>query len=114
MIFTVQPSPDTEFNVSPMAEFLGGADAENFLFVFFALFIIINLLSVIVFNLGFARKLPPLKNAIVYSVMFFGNFFLTFLALFMPIAESLVIAAVVLGVYKLQLRRHQAEEGQSD
>ncbi|PTL37508.1 YlaH-like family protein [Alkalicoccus saliphilus] len=97
-------------NMAPLADFLGAGDPENFLTAFWILYIIINLLSILVFNLGFARKLPLLKNIVVYAAMLFGNMFITFLAFTLPIIESLFIAAVVLGMYKLQLRRHKAED----
>ncbi|MCR6095899.1 YlaH-like family protein [Salipaludibacillus agaradhaerens] len=96
-------SPD----LTPIAEWLGAQDPDNVVFAFWIMYIIVNVLSVIVFNLGFARKLPLLKNVIIYGLMFFGNIFMTFLALALPIIESLFIAALVLGIYKLQLRRHQ-------
>ncbi|PRO64853.1 hypothetical protein C6I21_12685 [Alkalicoccus urumqiensis] len=96
--------------MTPIAEFLGANDPENFLIAFWILYAIINILSIVVFNLGFARKLPLLKNVIVYGAMFFGNMFITFLAYTLPIIESLFIAAVILAVYKLQLRRHKQHE----
>ncbi|UTR15229.1 YlaH-like family protein [Salipaludibacillus sp. LMS25] len=93
--------------LTPIAEWLGAQDTDNAVFAFWIMYIIVNVLSVIVFNLGFARKLPLLKNVIIYGLMFFGNMFMTFLAFALPIIESLFIAALVLGIYKLQLRRHQ-------
>lgn len=102
-----EPTPD----FTPIAEWLGAANPEeNFVMAFWVMYIIINLLSILVFNLGFARKLPILKNVVVYAVMFFGNMFITFFAFTMPIIESLMIAAVVLGIYKLRFRRHQQAE----
>ncbi|WP_096189272.1 YlaH-like family protein [Evansella halocellulosilytica] len=97
-------------NMTPIAEWLGATNPENFLFAFTVLYIMTNVLTIIVFNLGFARKLPILKTVIVYVMMLFGNIFITFLALTLPIIESLFVAALVLGVYKLQLRRHKKEE----
>lgn len=99
-------SPD----MTPIAEWLGATNPENFLMSFMVMYVIINVLSILVFNLGFARKLPVLKTVVVYAMMFFGNIFMTFLALSLPIIESLFIAALVLGIYKLQLRRHKKEE----
>jgi hypothetical protein len=100
-------------NMTPLAEFLGAGNPENFLTAFIVLYILINLLSVLVFNLGFARKLPLLKNVVIYGMMLFGNIFITFLAFTLPIIESLFIAAIVLGVYKLQLKRHKQNEEQN-
>ncbi|MFA9557310.1 YlaH-like family protein [Evansella sp. AB-rgal1] len=97
-------------NMSPIATWLGATDPENFFFVFPILYLIVNALSIIVFNLGFARKLPILKTIVVYVVMFIGNIVITFLALTLPIIESLFVAGLVLGVYKLQLRKHKQEE----
>lgn len=97
-------------DMTPLAEFLGAGNPENFLTAFWILYILINVLSIVVFNLGFARKLPLLKNVVIYAVMLFINMFITFLAFTLPIIESLFLAAVVLGIYKLQLKRHKREK----
>ncbi|PYZ93285.1 hypothetical protein CR194_08815 [Salipaludibacillus keqinensis] len=107
---TATPAPD----MSPLAQWLGATDPNNFVMAFWIMYVIINALSILVFNLGFARKLPLLKNVVIYAVMFFGNMFITLLALTLPIIESLFIAALVLGVYKLQLRRHKREEANEE
>ncbi len=67
-------------------------------------------LSIIVYKLGFARKLPLLKAMIIYIFLFIGCGMLTLLALQMPIVGALFCAALVLSIYKLRLRaakRHQ-------
>ncbi|KAA9026015.1 YlaH-like family protein [Niallia endozanthoxylica] len=71
------------------------------------LYITILLLSIIVFKLGFAQKLPLLKTVIIYFFLIFGCTFLTFLAIFLPIAEGLVVAALILVIYKIRLHRHK-------
>ncbi|WP_394232661.1 YlaH-like family protein [Niallia oryzisoli] len=71
------------------------------------LYITILLLSIIVFKLGFAQKLPLLKSVIIYLFLIFGSTFLTFLAIFLPIAEGLVVAALILIIYKIRLHRHK-------
>ncbi len=81
---------------------------------FYLLFLIITMLNAIVFNLGFARKLPLLKNIIVYIALIIGSFILTFFALGMPIAEGLAIAAIVLIIYKIRLRQTQKKEQSSE
>lgn len=62
-------------------------------------------LCIVVYLLGFSRKLPLLKNVIIYTVMALGCTILCLLAVFLPMAESLIIAAIVLAIYKLRLRR---------
>lgn len=74
------------------------------------LWITITILMIIVYNLGFARKLPLLKSAIIYILLIFGCLFLTFLAIFLPIVEGLMVAAIVLIIYKIRLRQHQKRE----
>lgn len=103
---TGKPSVD----VSPIAQLLGAGDPNNFVMAFWVMYIIVNALSILVFNLGFARKLPLLKNVVIYVLMFIGNMFMTLLALTLPIIESLFIATLVLGIYKLQLKRHKQEQ----
>lgn len=74
---------------------------------FWLLYFSVVVLSVIVFNLGFARKLPLLKNVVVYTGLVIGCFVLTFFAIFMPVAEALIVIAAVLGVYRIRLRIHK-------
>ncbi|KAA0548080.1 hypothetical protein FZW96_10135 [Bacillus sp. BGMRC 2118] len=67
------------------------------------LYITIFLLSVVVYKLGFAKKLPILKSAVIYFFLALGCTVLTFLGIFLPVAEGLVVAAVILIVYKIRL-----------
>lgn len=52
----------------------------------------ILVLAIIVFKLGFARRLPILKALVIYLFLIFGRTFLTFLGIFLPVAEGLVVA----------------------
>ncbi|OLO40743.1 hypothetical protein BTR23_04520 [Alkalihalophilus pseudofirmus] len=68
-------------------------------------------LSILVFNLGFARKLPVLKLVIVYVALFVGCIIMFFLALMgAPIIEVLLISTVILGIYKLRMLQRKREE----
>ncbi|MBA2877828.1 YlaH-like family protein [Anoxybacillus ayderensis] len=69
------------------------------------LYATIVVLSIIVYRLGFARELPLLKNVIIYSLLVLGCTILTFFAVFLPVAEGLLVAAIVLIIYKWRLRR---------
>ncbi|WP_090397482.1 YlaH-like family protein [Natribacillus halophilus] len=77
---------------------------------FWLLYIAVVVLSVIVFNLGFARKLPLLKNVVVYTGLVIGCFVLTFFAIFMPVVEALIAIAAVLGIYRIRLRIHKRKQ----
>ncbi|HZG61239.1 MAG TPA: YlaH-like family protein [Anoxybacillus sp.] len=72
------------------------------------LYFTVLVLSIIVYRLGFAKKLPLLKNVIIYILLALGCTILTFFAVFLPVAEGLVIAALVLIIYKVRL--HQAKK----
>ncbi|ANB61949.1 YlaH-like family protein [Anoxybacteroides amylolyticum] len=72
------------------------------------LYITVLILSAIVYRLGFAKKLPVLKNVIIYVLLALGCTILTFFAVFLPIAEGLVVAALILTIYKIRL--HQAKK----
>jgi hypothetical protein len=77
------------------------------------LYITIFILSVIVYRLGFAKKLPLLKNVIIYVLLALGCTILTFFAVFLPVAEGLVVAALVLVIYKIRLyqsKKHEVNE----
>lgn len=99
-------------NFSTLAEALGAGNPEQFFFSFSILYLIVVVLTVIVYNLGFARKLPILKTVVVYFVLLFGSIFITFLALTLPVVESLLIAIFVLGVYKY--RFHKEKKAQAN
>ncbi|ADP31987.1 hypothetical protein C6370_02530 [Bacillus atrophaeus] len=71
----------------------------------------IFVLAVIVFKLGFAKRLPILKSAVVYLFLALGCTVLTFLGVFLPVAEGLVVAALILIIYKIRL--HQSKKEQS-
>ncbi|ANB57079.1 ylaH-like family protein [Anoxybacillus sp. B7M1] len=74
------------------------------------LYITVFILSAIVYRLGFAKQLPLLKNIIIYVLLALGCTILTFFAVFLPIAEGLVIAAIVLIIYKIRLRQSQQQK----
>ncbi|MCA1029915.1 YlaH-like family protein [Bacillus timonensis] len=67
------------------------------------LYVVIFLLSVVVYKLGFAKKLPILKSVMIYLFLALGCTVLTFLGVFLPVAEGLVVAALILIIYKIRL-----------
>ena len=71
------------------------------------LFITIYLLCILVYVLGFARKIKLWQNVVIYHVMFVGCIMLTFFGAFLPVAESLAVAAVVLGLYRFRLHQER-------
>ena len=76
----------------------------------YVVFILVFILSAIVFKLGFARELPLLKNIIIYTFLFLGCIMLTFFAFFLPMIEGLIVAALILIVYKSRLWREKREQ----
>ncbi|MEI5906021.1 YlaH-like family protein [Bacillus spongiae] len=77
------------------------------------LFLTIVALSILVFKLGFAKKLPIMKSVIIYLFLIIGCTVLTFLGIFLPIAEGLVVAAVILIIYKVRLYNEKKESSSS-
>ncbi|WP_042341545.1 YlaH-like family protein [Bacillus timonensis] len=71
---------------------------------------VILILTIIVFRLGFAKKLPLLKNIVIYLFLALGCTILTFLGAFLPIAEGLLIAALLLSIYKIRLHQTKKSE----
>lgn len=67
-------------------------------------------LCIIVYQLGFAKKLPLLKNLIIYVIMALGCTILCFLGVFLPMTEGLIIAIFVLAIYRLRLKNAKKEE----
>jgi hypothetical protein len=77
------------------------------------LYLTIVALCIVVYKLGFAKKLPILKSAIIYLFLIMGCTILTFLAAFLPVAEGLVVAALILIIYKIRLRNEKKQENAS-
>ncbi|OZM58443.1 hypothetical protein CIB95_02425 [Lottiidibacillus patelloidae] len=72
---------------------------------------IIVTLTVVVYNLGFAQKLPILKTIFIYIMLLFGCLILQIFAVFgLPVVESLAIAALILIVYKIRLHNERSTE----
>ncbi|HWL25567.1 MAG TPA: YlaH-like family protein [Ureibacillus sp.] len=77
----------------------------------YVVFILIFILSAIVFKLGFAKNnLGLWRNVVIYIFLLLGCIVLTFLALFLPMIEGLIVAALILIVYKIRLWREKREE----
>lgn len=74
------------------------------------LYVVILLLTIIVFRLGFAKKLPLLKNIVIYLCLALGCTILTFLGAFLPIAEGLAITAFILIIYRIRLHQTKKSE----
>ena len=76
--------------------------SPSFTMAGYALFFIIFALSALVYYLGFARKLKLWQNVVIYLFLILGCLILTFLAFFLPIAEGLIVAALILIIYRLR------------
>ncbi|WP_226665912.1 YlaH-like family protein [Metabacillus litoralis] len=74
------------------------------------LYLTIFFLSVLVYKLGFAKKLPILKSVVIYTFLAFGCTILTFLGIFLPVAEGLVVASLILIIYKIRLHQSKKQE----
>ncbi|MBP2239979.1 glucan phosphoethanolaminetransferase (alkaline phosphatase superfamily) [Cytobacillus eiseniae] len=75
------------------------------------LYLTIVVLCIIVFKLGFAKKLPIVKSIVIYLFLIFGCTILTFFAVFLPITEGLLVAALILIIYKIRLQQTKKHEG---
>ncbi|MBS4217889.1 YlaH-like family protein [Bacillus sp. FJAT-49711] len=83
-------------------ELTNNAQTANWL-----LWLTITGLAILVYKLGFAKKLPILKSALIYLFLIVGCLFFTFLAIFLPITEGLMVAALILIIYKVRLNRER-------
>lgn len=75
-------------------------------------YVYIVILSVIVYKLGFAKKLPLLKNIVIGVFLLIGCFIMLIFSYALPIAEGLAVAAFILIVYKIRL--HQSKKQQAE
>ncbi|MGE6368519.1 YlaH-like family protein [Planococcus kocurii] len=99
-------------NMYPVARILY-QNLPSFEMAGYALFAIIFLLSAFVYKLGFAKKLSLGKNVAIGLFLAIGGLGLTFLAFFLPIVEGLVIAALILILYKIRLWREKRKNAVS-
>lgn len=76
----------------------------------YVLLLVIFILCAIVYKLGFAKQLPGWQNVIIYILLFLGCILLTFFAFFLPVVEGLIVAALILIIYKSRLWREKREE----
>ncbi|MET1013438.1 MAG: YlaH-like family protein [Paenisporosarcina sp.] len=73
----------------------------------YVLYLVIFLLSALVYKLGFAKKLKMSQNIVIYLFLLIGCLMLTFLAFFLPVVEGLIIAAMILILYKIRLHNEK-------
>lgn len=78
------------------------------------LYLTIVALSIVVYKLGFAKKLPLGKNIVIYTFLVLGDTIMTFFGVFLPIAEGLFIAAIILIIYKIRLHQSKKHKAESD
>ncbi|WP_059170002.1 YlaH-like family protein [Bacillus sp. FJAT-27445] len=74
------------------------------------LYVTIVALSIVVYKLGFAKKLPLAKSAVIYLFLALGSTLLTFLGVMLPITEGLVVAAIILIIYKIRLNQERKQK----
>lgn len=77
------------------------------------LYLTISALSIVVYKLGFARKLPVGKSIVIYIFLFAGCTLLTFLGIFLPVAEGLTMAAIILIIYKIRLYQSKKQRSEA-
>lgn len=73
-------------------------------------YILIVILTVMVYRLGFAKKLPLLKNIVIYVCLLIGCLIMLFFSYALPIAEGLSVAAIILILYKIRLRQSKKQQ----
>ncbi|MCK1976578.1 YlaH-like family protein [Jeotgalicoccus huakuii] len=71
------------------------------------LLITIFVLCAIVYHLGFARKVKWWQTIVIYILMFIGVIFLTFFGAFYPVAECLIVIAIILAGYRYRLHKER-------
>jgi hypothetical protein len=72
---------------------------------FMILYLTMTVLLGVVYHLGFARKLPILKAAVVYLVLALGALPLAFLGIALPVVEALVIAVLMLAIVRYRMKK---------
>ncbi|MGG0655965.1 YlaH-like family protein [Rummeliibacillus pycnus] len=111
---TLTDGHDQVFNrMSGVARYIY-ENAPSYTVAGYILLAVIFILTAIVYHLGFARSsLKAWQTAVIYVFLFVGCIILTFLAFFLPMVEGLIVAALVLILYKVRLRRDKKKEAAS-
>lgn len=78
------------------------------------LYITTIVLSIIVYKLGFAKKLRVAQSVLIYTFLILGCTVLTFFAVFLPVVEGLVVAALILIIYKIRLKQSKKIEASAN
>ena len=74
------------------------------------LYLTIVALCILVYKLGFAKQLSIGKSILIYLFLALGCTVLTFLGIFLPITEGLVVAALILIIYKVRLHNQKKQD----
>jgi hypothetical protein len=74
------------------------------------LYLTIVMFCIVVYKLGFAKKLPLGKSLLLYLFLILGSTVLTFLGVFLPITEGLVVASLILIIYKIRLHQQRKQD----
>jgi hypothetical protein len=77
-------------------------------------YITILVLNIIVYKLGFAKRLPVLKNIVIYTCLIIGCFVMLFFSYRLPIVEGLTVAALILITYKIRLKQSKKIEASAN
>lgn len=76
--------------------------------MFWLLYISNLIFGAIAYKLGFAKKLPLMKNIVVYILLAIGMFVITIFSIMrLPMTESLIIISAVLGIYRYRLHNQR-------
>lgn len=76
--------------------------------VFWTLYVLNLVFSIIAYKLGFARELPIVKSIIVYILLAFGVMIITLFSIVKyPMTETLIIISAVLGIYRYRLHKER-------
>lgn len=74
---------------------------------FFLLYLFIVVFMVLAYFLGFALKLPILKQALIVVLLLLGCLIMAFMAYEIPIADILIIIVAALTIVRLRQRRYK-------
>ncbi|WP_284140942.1 MULTISPECIES: YlaH-like family protein [unclassified Virgibacillus] len=81
--------------------------------IFEILYVLNLIFAAIAYKLGFARKLPLVKNIFVYVMLAIGTYIMTIFSIFkLPITESLIIISLVLAIYRFRLHNQRKQNQQ--
>ncbi|TCS94658.1 YlaH-like family protein [Hazenella coriacea] len=82
---------------------------------FWGVYVMVLVLTAMIYKIAFARELPVLKSALVYLSLAIGCFLLAFMQILrFPIIQILFITAIIIGLTRVRLSYNRSKQAKQE